>query len=172
MTTKQIKLKTTKPKEIFCGIDLSTIYRVLSKPGLYYPRANPTKQGFVSMERLGGSDEYYTVHKSRIHGPLSLMVVFTFTKQGRGHRSLNFILKRLQGKYKNDIVDIEAFMAEYDQSMLEHGDGKVGYIVMNDIICPHADPNQFRRHHVKRILGWYNELIQRSRVHNSVTSNQ
>ena len=139
-------------------VDLSILYRVKTKPGLYYPAANPSKNGFVRMIRYGGSDEAYTVNKKDCQGPLSGVVIY---QKGMKAYPLSKVLDRLQKHFKGEPVDIEAFIETLENWPLEPQ-----RLETLEIICPDVDPGAFKIHHVKRALTWYNEILQRSKIEN------
>jgi len=143
--TKVPKQKN-KPKQYKKGIDwlseqvdLSVLFRIKGRPGLWWPKVKPQKNGMVRMERFG-TDEECTIDKKNLTGLHNLGIrmddqsVLPFTEA----------LDNIQKHCENKTTDEWGFFSE------DTG---------RQFICPGYDPDSFKRYHARKVIGWYNELI-------------
>lgn len=144
-----------KPDTLSERVNLEVLFRINGKEGLYYPKASPNKNGMVRMCRYGGNEQH-TVHRRTIKGPLSNLVVY---QNNGGKYALTDVLDNLEAFFNGSIC--------YVNDSKDPNIPKVNWEKYQLMMVPDPDLDKFKPHHAKRIIGWYNELIQRSKIQNS-----
>lgn len=122
-------------------IDIKQLFRIKGKQGLYIPISKTSKSGLIRMERLL-SKEAYIVNRILLEG-LDGIVIY---KDDTSTISLAEAFDNMQKKYDNEIWN-----------------RKLNYLGMN-IICPDFDMDRFKLYHAKKIIQWYNEIINSIKV--------
>ncbi len=149
MATK-IPSQKKKTKQYKRGIDwiskqveLEVLFTVKGTGGLWMPLTKPLKNGILLMERFGTGEKKH-IKKSLLSGigttsiPMNRQAVLP----------LGEAFDNLQRYWRNSTV-IEA-VAKDDQEVIE----------MKRVICPDFDPDGFKSYHAKKVIIWYNELIE------------
>ena len=149
MTKTKIPSQKKKTKQYKRGIDwlseqvdLSILFRIKGVAGLWMPISKPRKNGLLRMERFGADDVKLTVNKNYLTSINNMGIrmadraVLPFTEA----------LDNLQKNCNN-------------QTTIEFGPDIHEDVFMN-ILCPNFDPDSFKIYHARKVIKWYNELIE------------
>ncbi len=118
-------------------IEIESMFRIKGKQGIFTPLANPNKAGMIRMERFM-STEAYAVHRSTLEA-LSGLVIY---KDNTDTITLLEAFDNLQ-EFSNN----KAISGGWDNPK------------MLSIICPDYDKDEFKNHHAKKIIKWYDEIV-------------
>jgi len=145
----KVPTQKDKPKQYKRGIDwlseqidLSILFRIKGRPGLWMPKSVPKKNGMVRMEEFG-SEEECTIDKKNLTGLNNLGIrmydqsVLPFTEA----------LDNLQKYAQNNIISNDWHITE------------IGALSTMEVICPGYDNDSFKVYHARKAIQWYNELI-------------
>ena len=144
LITEETQVKETKKEPLKEGvewisecIDLKQLFGIKGRPGLYIPATRPNRSGLVRMQRLL-SMEAYTVNQ--------------------------ILLQALDGTviFKDDMSTIglaEAFDNLQKHCNNELHSGNIDGLIMH-VICPDYDIDKFKLYHAKKVIQWYNEIVQ------------
>ena len=141
-----------KPKQYKKGIewlseqiDLSVLFRIKGRQGLYLPVTKSNKGGMLRMVRFSDKKESYTVNRNILSGLDQALI--KNEKHGE-FTTLGQAFDNLQKKFENKIIPQDTYRSDNDVLIL--------YMC---IICPGYDPQSFKVYHAIKIILWYNELI-------------
>ncbi len=122
-------------------IELKHLFRVKGYSGIHTPRSKPNSNGMIGMKNWK-TNKPVIVHKSMLIG-------------------LNGI-----GFLKLDGSSIS--LAEGFDNMYDHYGERLVELkeVERSVICPDYDEDEFKTHHLKHVVAWYNEVIEKAILNN------
>jgi hypothetical protein len=141
--TKEVKKKKPPFKKdiewLSDTINIASMYEIRGLQGLFMPKTETNKSGLVRMQPLSLGDAY-TVNEKTLD-PLATKVIY---KSNGKAIILAEALDNLQKQFDNKPT------GELDDGTID---------ILKGAICPGYHPLKFKRHHAKKIISWYNEII-------------
>ncbi len=139
--------------------DIEVLYRVKGYQGLFLPTSVPRKKGkntgIIRMERFMNEKESYVVHKDTIEGVGGSFIMTLVADENDPERSV-------PGKPMPIAEAFDNLQKHTDHNMIL-GNWEItqkDVYKMMTAICPDHDPDAFKVHHARKIVKWYNELVQ------------
>jgi hypothetical protein len=127
-------MEKIKNKEVWCdSIDFNQLYRIKGKQGVWTPFTQVNKSGMILMgEWLSKDCDSAWVNRMK----LECLSSFIFYRLASPALRISDVFRNINKNY-NKIKS-----EEFDNSILE-------------ILVPNYDPNEFKLHHAKKVIKWY-----------------
>jgi len=155
MSDSQVKTRKKAPKRskkidkeaektdvhIADTINFHELFRAKGRKGLHTLRAAPSASGMCGMIEFMNYDNRFVVHQKDLES-LGHLVFYTYA----GHKDLSF----------GDV-----FRNLYDAKADQEGFANRAVKDQMEIAVPCFDEDQFKRHHMVSVLGWFKEIIKK-----------
>lgn len=144
INTKSVELPIEKDEKLSDQLDLSTIYTIDGKPGLWYCKGfnKNSNMGGFSQWLVEGHNPSVTAHSKNV----KRLSNFVFITDKDEEVKFEKVVENLMEAYPDGISDDE-FKMRPAHAMA--------------VAVPNYNPDDFKEYHMKKVIKWFNIIAER-----------